>query len=326
MILLPDVSCVSDRMAFVYNALHQSGCKVTLAEEFQKEASVQPDVVIVSNPHLKPHLSQCMAICSASGIPLIVDLDMDFENLPIFHPDYASRGLGTLANSKAYTASLLLANLITVPSQAMAGSLRASGYPVEVAPEGWHRGIHQRQKLAPARNEITIGWVGTSRLLEDLATIRRVLHEFENTKVVIVGNPAAYQLLESVPLNRKIFLPTSSQDAYLSLLEQLDILLVPLSSHPFNNAQSDKIIMEAGARSIPWIASPIPAFVEWGAGGLIANTRDEWHTDLRQLVMDPALRSSLGKEGFQAANKREAKYIGNGWVSTIEQLITPLSN
>jgi len=264
-------------------------------------------------------------MCAANGIPLIVDLDMDFENLPVVHQDYSKKGLGTITNSRAYAASLLLANLITVPSQFLADSISASGYTAAVVPDGWDRRALQLQKLVPARHEIYFGWIGTSQLLEDLAMIRRaiirVLHEFDNTKVVIIGNAQAYQLFGSVPQNKKIFLPNTAQDEYLSLMDQLDILLVPLRTHPYNNSQSDKILLEAGIKSIPWIASSIPAFVSWRAGGIIANTRDEWHTDLRQLIMDPNLRSTLGKEGFQAAGKREVKSLGNLWISMIEQTL-----
>lgn len=324
-LLVPDKERITDRVEYISSLLQQNGCKVNLTDTQPAEDAPHPDVALFSNPHLKPALAQYMAAYSARGIPVMLDLDMDFENIPVFHPEYGEKGLGRMNSSKAYTASLVMANRITVPSQHMAAPLSAAGYPVTVIPDGWNRKSLQQQKSAPVRSDVYIGWYGQSRLVEDLAVIRRmlirVLHEFENTKIVIIGNAQAYQLLDSVPQNRKIFLPCTSQSGNYSLLNQLNILVAPLCTHPHNDSLSDGILVEAAARSIPWIASAIPAFTEWGKGGLIAKERDEWHTYLRQLVMDADLRVSLGAEGAKAAAGREAKEMGNVWLSAVEQTL-----
>jgi len=85
----------------------------------------------------------------------------------------------------------------------------------------------------------------------------------------------------------------------------VDILLVPMRDTPFNRCQSDRRLVEAGARRLPWIASPIPAFITWETGGLIADTPDEWFSHLGQLILDPDLRSTLGQAGWRKAESRE---------------------
>ena len=324
-LLLPDKKRMSSRMDFVYSTLIQNGCKVIVSEFWEKYEG-QPDVVIASNPHLRPALSLEIAASASHGVPVIVDLDMDFENLPIYHPNYISQGLGRQAVSKAYTTSLVLANTVTVPSQVMAAAIEQAGYRAVFAPNGWRRENRSIQHVPRQSNLINFGWLGTSKLIEDLAMVRRiiirVLHEFDNSRIVIIGNEPAYQLLDGVPQERKVFLPQTGAGDDYALLDQLDLLLVPLRSHPFNQSQPDQILVEAGVRSVPWIASSTPAFKEWGTGGLIAETREDWHTYLRQLILDPELRLSLGKAGVQAAMQREAKFTNRTWISIIEQALS----
>ena len=46
--------------------------------------------------------------------------------------------------------------------------------------------------------------------------------------------------------------------------------ILHLRSKPFNLSLSDRLLMEAGIRRIPRVASSIPAFVDWSVGDLIA--------------------------------------------------------
>jgi hypothetical protein len=96
--------------------------------------------------------------------------------------------------------------------------------------------------------------------------------------------------------------------------------LVPLRNLPYNVSLPDTTLVEAGARGIPWIASPIPAFRSWDAGGLISESPDEWHLNLRHLVMDADLRTRLGKAGKQAAQTREMGQLANLWLKLISRV------
>ncbi|MDR3578295.1 MAG: tetratricopeptide repeat protein [Anaerolineaceae bacterium] len=318
-------SAQSSRMKLVKSGLDCLGCQIIEANEFPQPAGQFPDVAIVSNPHIYPKLLESLASLTANNVPIILDLDTDFELLPVSYPEYSLIGLGTPARGRAYMASMLLASLVTVTSDVQAQSLRSGGYPVSVVPDGWTRQNPLWEKKNGARETINIGWLGSSGQLEDLAGIRRViiriLREFPYTQIVITGNPQSYRLFESVPENRRKFLPPVAPEENPYLLSQLDILLVPLHNHPYNQSLSDKVLVEAGVKQIPWIASPIPAFQSWQAGGIIADTIDEWHLNLRQLVIDAEMRKNLGKSGFLAAKKREMSQLGHVWLSTIENVL-----
>lgn len=95
---------------------------------------------------------------------------------------------------------------------------------------------------------------------------------------------------------------------------------MPLRNQPYNLSLPDTVLMEAGARGIPWVASPIPAFRRWPGGGLICENPDEWHLNLRHLVMDGELRQNLARAGRHAARLREINHLGKLWLEMIGQI------
>lgn len=316
----------SKRMNMLKTALKNLGCNVSEKRDFLALRDPKPDVVIANNPHLDPSLIESMSALSAAGVPIILDLDIDFEKQPITHHEYNTKGLGTRTRSNAYTAALSVAAMVTVPSEIHADSLKKSVNNIHVIPDGWSNQNRLWRKEAPARKTINIGWMGTSGELEDLVFIRRyivrIIREFPNTRVVVIGNPQAYRLFESLPENRRLYLPAVDDDELPYLLSQVDMLLVPLRNTPFNISRPDTSLVEAGARGIPWVASSIPSFRRWQNGGVIAESMDEWHLNMRHLIMDEELRHKLGEQGRSAAELREMNRIGKLWLDLIGEVIS----
>jgi hypothetical protein len=61
---------------------------------------------------------------------LIVDLDLDFRQLPVNHPDFEKLGTRDPGVSRAYTAALQLANQITLASEPAAEEMAKEGFNV----------------------------------------------------------------------------------------------------------------------------------------------------------------------------------------------------
>jgi glycosyltransferase involved in cell wall biosynthesis len=288
--------------------------------------------VITSDPHINPALIESLSALSDAGVPIILDLDTDVENQPVSHHEYSTKGLSTQTRGNAYSAALNLATVISVPSEVQAASLAAVADRVFVIPDGWSRQNKLWEKSPASHGTINIGWAGSNGQLEDLMLVRRfiirIIREFSNTRIVIIGNPQAYRLFDGLPENRRLYLPLVDQQEFPYLLGQLDILLVPLRNLPYNLSLPDTPLMEAGAKGIPWIASPIPAFRRWSAGGIISESADEWHLNLRHLVVDAELRQKLGKAGKSAAETREMEHLAGVWLEMITRaatLKTPLT-
>ncbi len=323
LLLLPDMENKSNRFSLLSAALQASGCHVIEKDAYVPGRDLKPDVVIASNPHINPALIESLVALSSAGVPVVVDLDTDFEKQPVSHQDYSIKGLGVQARGKAYNSALLLAKSVTVTSESQAVSLQNVAAQVHVIPDGWSNQNPFWEKQAGSRNMINLGWVGTSGQMEDLVFIRRyiirIIREFPQTRIVIIGNPQAYRLFESLPEDRRMYYPLSAYQEYPYLLSQLDILMVPLRNVPYNLTLPDSILVEAGARGIPWVASAIPAFRNWTAGGIISETLDEWHLNLRYLVMDGDLRQGLGQAGKRAANTREMTQMSRLWLEMLFQ-------
>lgn len=306
------------RLKILKEALQAHGCKVV--EEY--DARDKPDVAIIGNPFHSPSLMECIATISTDKVPIIVDMDKDYENLPVTNDDYDIKGIHSPSVERAYASALLLADLITVPSAFMAENLRKDGYPVAVIPEGWSTENFFWRNSIQDRTVVRMGWFGHTGGMEDLAYIRRVLirllREFENElSLVIVGNPEAYRMFENIPEKNKIFLPYLTKEELPYMLNQVDILLVPHRKTPFYLTSSDEIVMLAGIKQIPWIATPSPAFEKWGKGGILADTTDDWHSNLRNLIMYPELRKELAAEGRLRAEDREMKIHVSEWMKTL---------
>lgn len=324
--LVPDQENISDRILMFQNTLEKKGIKVTFDDFTSNSNNGKIDVVVSFNAHLNPKMMEKMALYSAQHIPLVLDLDDDFEYMPINHPDYTNAGLGSLEKSRSYTAALLFANLITVPGESMAAHIKETGYKVEIVPFGWSRKKEQLLKTNSSRTSINIGLIGIQGNFEDVQKYRRIiiriLREYPQTRLIICGDPVTYKMFENISENRRVFLPRVPDEEMPYILNQIDVLLVPLNSTPYHLVSTDRLLMQASVQSIPWIASPMPDFIHWQAGGVTAENPDEWHSYLRQFIQDQELRMSLGQAGKKHALLREDVVIGEQWFSLITQLVT----
>ena len=138
-LLVPDRYQPSVRATFIAECLSANGCMCTFIDESNGSESVCSDIVIACNPHINPWLLEYMATNTAQKTPIILDLDKNFEEMPIYHPDYVKIGLGSPANARAYAAALLLSNVITVSSQEFSNHLSEMGYNTKPIPDGWSR-------------------------------------------------------------------------------------------------------------------------------------------------------------------------------------------
>lgn len=314
----------SNRVGLLEGALRQGGCNVFSTLDACLAEGIQPDVIIAANPHLQPDVLEGIARLTSRGMPLIIDLETDFELLPVNDPLYPQFGLGTPARGKAYAAALLMADLITVPSPLHAESLRSAGRPAEFIPDGWSRTNFIWLHESPPRDTINLGWVANPSQSQDLAAIRRavvrVMREFQQTRLVIVGDFEAYRLFDIIPETRRMYLPLTGAEEYPFLLDQVDIFMVPLHNHPYNDSISDGVLIEAGIKGIPWVGSPAAPFRRWSAGGLLATSVDEWHAQLRELVLDREQRHALGMLGRQMALTREMNEVSYLWLRAIQSV------
>jgi len=312
------------RSPFPYQELQRLGCELTAFDPQQSVVLDQFDVLVAVHPHLNTRVMEVLAQAHAARQPIVVYLEVDFEQMPLTHPAFEVAGLGSPARAKAYSAACLLADLICVPSDAFANTLRQSGFNVAVIPPAWNGDNLPHTRPNQTRHTINLGWIGFADELEDVFQVKRmivrVMREFPQTQLIIAGDVEIYQLFDNLPETRRLFVPLLQDEDLGYALNQMDILLLPLRNNPFHHSLSDYRLVAAGGRGIPWIASPLPTVMSWGEGGLIINSTDEWHTYLRQLVLDDDLRRTLGEAGKRLAELRSTIYQGKLWQKLLFEL------
>ncbi|HEY9077930.1 MAG TPA: glycosyltransferase [Anaerolineaceae bacterium] len=325
LLLAPDFEEASVRARVIQDSLTSQGIVVDVLSDSAVKQPGRYDAVIACNPHVSPQLLEAMATCSASHVPIVLDLEYLFEGMPASHPLFGILGLSSMEKARAYTNAILLANMISVPQVNLSKEFYTSGKQVVVVPDGWTRKNTLWEKPGQWRRTLNLGWFTQYSQIDDLLLIRRVLmrtiREFPQTQMVVCGDPQAYQLFDNLPDNRKLFIPCTESEDFPYLLNQVDVLLLPMRNSPYNNCLSDRALVEAGVKGIPWIASTIPAYQEWKEGGMLVSSVEEWHSYLREIVFDQELRTNLGQAGRLKAQEREASRLGIIWKNVLKKVI-----
>ncbi len=298
-------------------SLSSIGCKAEVVGKFPVGTSANYNVICVHNPHINREILDAQYIYSDKGIPILLYMDVDYERIPINHKDFYKFGLGTLRRTRAFYKGMQLSDHICVSNKYLASRYRNYKPNVSVIPEGWSKENKLWSKPSPTRHTINLGWIGMPGEYEDINLIRRIIvrlvNEFSNVRLVIGGNFEVYQMFDSIPENRRLFLPIVSYEDHPYLLSYFDILMSPLRNIPFYHSINDRWLMEAGVRKIPWVSSALPVVMDWKSGGLVANTQEEWHSHVSRLILDQELRVNLACSGRKKSEEREMGKLVDSW-------------
>jgi glycosyltransferase involved in cell wall biosynthesis len=319
---------VSDeiRMDLTGKILRKRGYPIITEARYNPDGSLyvpeQFDIAIFS----RPHASNAIKELKKQGVKVIVDQDDDFWSIPKSHVAYNSIGPGSPVMLKALEDCLKMADVVTTSSQVLVERLgQISGRPTIMIPNGfnvenslWHLPRNKR-----GADFVNIGWCGTvthrQDFLQCLDALLKISKNFSNVRVVIGGDPEIYDYLSPIPEMHKLFLPHVPYGMYPHILTYMDILLAPLVNDTFNQAKSDIKCVDAGVRHMPWVASRLPAYEDWGKGGILVDSNKgstntgKWMEAIMSLVFDAELRKSLGEEGWAKANGREQNNIVDLW-------------
>ncbi|MER3545234.1 MAG: hypothetical protein C4311_11700 [Chloroflexota bacterium] len=328
------------RLGVPAGALRQFGYKVHLFHGFAQTHLKDHDLAIFCRP-FDQALARAVAAYVRAGIPVIVDIDDLFHAIPPHSPAYERVGPGNPAALKLLEQSIAAADVVTVATPRLAEAYRPLARSLAILPSAWSRaqweqgGISSTPVLPPLAGEdrgggkdgdhtgIVLGWAGTTTHRVDVQEMRvgvlRALEQRPQARLVIIGDPGVYQVFKTLPAAQCTYRPGVPFAQYPKLLAEFDILLAPLEDNAFNRAKSDLKLLEAGICGIPWVASPLPAYRDWGVGGLFAATPDEWEQALLRLIDDADLRRRLGAEGRAQAEMREISHIVRLWEAIIAE-------
>ena len=315
------------RLSHIHAALFHAGFNI-IGWNNQEEATKElhtADYLLLHNPHNQQRYLKMMAERAGINKPTIVDLDIDFRTISMHHPDYLQLGMSSQELYRSYTTVLQLADLITIASQHSQKMFAQEGINSIYMPEMWNDDNELWNKQASPRENLNIGIVANTGQISDVAEVRRgivrIIREFPQTKLVVTGDADAYRLFDNLSEERKIFYPEVEPDDYPFMLSQMDVILSPYEMNKSNQFHSDRILMEAGIKKIPWLGSPIAAYQRWVMGGILAENVEDWYFGLKKVILDPDIRIKLGEDGFKKAQEREVKTACKQWEQTISQIL-----
>ena len=317
---------VSDfRMGLASRHLKRAGYGVELiqVQDYMYHKVTQHDIIVCSRP--SPLIVDFLARCIKAGKKVVLDLDDDFYSIPEHSPAYFKDA----AIRKDYHAKLqpLIESVTEVvyASKELANRYKREGFIIpncfDEENENWFE-----PKLQSRFTRLLVSGTPTHRM--DFMLIQPVLNmllkEHDDLQLVVNVDYELIKQFPDIPERQKIYLPGVPYDEYPLIYRWADILLVPLQDDYFNKAKSDIKLLEAGATSTPWIASPLPQYKDWDkdeVSGCFADGEQAWIDWIDYCCKYPDLAKEEGHKGMMKAEERISYIVCRKWIELIERLL-----
>ncbi|HEY7152476.1 MAG TPA: glycosyltransferase, partial [Gemmataceae bacterium] len=166
----------------------------------------------------------------------------------------------------------------------------------------------EQRNARPRDNIIRLGYFSGTRTHQAdfrivYPALMDLLREQRNVRLMIVGDLDIGEFPGLVPfLDQMEILPLRHWRELPAVMAGVDINLIPLELTPFNEGKSNLKYYEAGLLQVPSIASPTRINrdnIMHGHNGLLAQTPEEWHNALKDLVSDAERRQRMGRHALQ---------------------------
>lgn len=243
-------------------------------------------------------VEQFISTLRRQGTAVIWDNDFDARSAPSDHPVGQSvRGRAAQAWLADELSIVRHADLVTVPTDELAGRYRAAGARAVAVTENLLPPTFERPRSLPERG-LTIGWAAMQEHEWDYEqlgmrdALARLLEQHLHVRVLAVGMDLG------IDSRRYEHLPWQAYDALPHQLARMDVALSPLADHPFNRTRSAVKLREYAAVGVPWLASPVGEAATLGerqGGRLVAD--GDWRRQLELIVRDEQLRTRLAGAG-----------------------------
>lgn len=320
-ILLVLSASVSDfRLGLIAKHLIAAGYSIEVVTAVPMYLNIHHDLIIC----IRPNQDLCRFLLDSldANRPVIIDIDDDFASIPEENPSYSHIGPG----NKEYL-DILLKTVAACTRLVVATDELVNRYGRDdaVVIKNYVDEDNELWGMTRKPHPLTIGWGGTITHREDFnlcqPAIMRILQERPDVRIVIGVDQHIFNRFKDIPESQKLFIPALQFDIYPALYSYMDIVLAPLIDNHFNRSKSDVKLLDSGMASLPFVASPLPQYIDWGGGGLYAETEEDWYRMIMALIIDRELATRLGIEGRNLALKRTSAVIFPQWLKVIEELL-----
>ena len=289
------------------------------------------DMVLMFRMPMDAWSERLLSKAHQSGLPVVYDIDDLIFDPAYMTPDFFRFLAGkpaemtTTWQEKAmrYREAAEAAHGCWVPTEPLAEHMRRFNRSVTVLPNGLSDHALRApstDRFKPARSEkpIIIGYAsGTpthDRDFEEIGdVIAAVLERDIHVHFRVLGHldgPAVAKLRRfGARFERR---PAVDYFALSSELSAFDVSIAPLeATNPFCQCKSELKFFEAGAVTVPTVASATPPFqacIRQGLDGYVAFDQQDWREALVRLTADPTHRGQTGRD----AQNRAFELFGPG--------------
>ena len=285
--------------------LASRGHYVRYSQQWQPQMLDEFDLFVFQRNSLKATVELIYAI-RQQGKPVIYDMDDDLLRIPLTNPVYWSYmdrpGAGWYQMQSIMRSSCL--TVTTSELQEVYGRMKKS----YIIPNWLNIREHLDAKpIRVANDRIMMFWGGSNTHKECLMLLGDVIPEifkrYPNVGLVVMGDDLPFE----VDWDRIYQVPWGKYRFFKMIMMGCDIGLAPLAHIPFNLGKSDLRIKELAAAKLPMVASN---YGEYGkaapiAGGLVANTPEEWIEHLSRLIEDSDERRYRSELVWDWAQKQD---------------------
>lgn len=233
---------------------------------------------------------------SKKKIPIIYDFD---DAIWLNDVSEANKDLKWLKRPSKTGDICKLSSLVLVGNSYLARYAMQFNNNVKVIPTTIDTNYHRSQKTSEHKNDVRIGWTGTSTTLKHLKILLPVLQKIklkygDAVKIrAIADEPIIHSDLEIENIQ---WTPHDE----IERLDEIDIGIMPLPDDQWSKGKCGFKGLQYMAMGIPAIMSPVGVnteIIEHGVNGYLASTPQQWEEILSTLIENPRLRQEKGEEG-----------------------------
>ncbi len=222
------------------------------------------------------------------------------------------------------------ADVVLCSTSGLATAMRRFNTNVTVCPNGIDPQVFDLEgKRDPEHTRIV--FVGSRTHDRDFAlalpALKKILTDHQDVQLYFVGD-APTKIEAELPFPAQVFYTKwiPFEELYVRLAELgPDIIIAPLTTHPFNERKSAIKFLEASALGAVTIASPISDFKKFcvhGETALLANSPGEWFDALQRMVVDRDERQAIAARA-KAVVKEKFSYdvLASRWAEVFAEVL-----
>lgn len=224
----------------------------------------------------------------------------DFDDAIWLHDvSKANDLLGWLKKPEKTSKIISYAKLVIAGNAYLAEYAKKYNSNVVIIPTTIDTKYHCRKNHKTLKNDIIIGWTGSSTTNRHLKTLLPVIKKLK----LLYRERIRFVMISNIPLEESSglidFIPWNKQTEINDLLS-FDIGIMPLPDDEWTRGKCGFKGLQYMALEIPTIMSPVGVnteIIQDGENGFLAATEEEWIEKLSLLIESSELRDKLGKAG-----------------------------